>query len=175
MTQGKLGIWASLACLALAVAFGAAGTAAAQVSQSAGSTGQESLLIGSQWNLSELNGKPVSCGAFDCYLTLRRNANIDGGAAGELVVSPDCGNQLTGAYATKGDSLHLVVMTSTLVACFIPAQQSRIGSAPTPLYQPELFLKALSATSHFKIQGSTLELLNKDGVVLARLNAGKSR
>jgi heat shock protein HslJ len=171
MTQGKIGTWAPLACLALAVAFGSARTVAAQVSQSAGSTGQESLLIGSQWNLSELNGKHVSCGAFDCYLTLRRNANIDGGAAGELVVSPDCGNQLTGSYATKGDSLHLVVMTSTLVACFIPAQQGK----REPAYEPELFLKALSATSHFKIQGSTLELLNKDGVVLARLNAGKLR
>jgi heat shock protein HslJ len=171
MRREKLRTLALLACLALAVAFGAARTAAAQVSQPAGSTGQESLLIGSQWNLSELNGKPVSCGAFDCYLTLRRNANIDGGAAGELVVSPDCGNQLTGSYAPKGDSLHLVVMTSTLVACFIPAQQSKIGST----YQPELFLKALSATSHFKIQGSTLELLNNGGVVLARLNAGKPR
>jgi len=174
MRRRRLGTWVLLACLALAVAFGVARTVVAQVSQSTG-TGQESLLIGSQWNLSELNGKPVSCGVFDCYLTLRRNANIDGGAAGELVVSPDCGNQLTGSYATKGDSLRLVVMTSTLVACFIPAQQGRTGSAPTPVYQPESFLKALSATSHFRIQGSTLELLNKDGVVLARLNAGKSR
>jgi hypothetical protein len=44
---------------------------------------------------------------------------------------------------------------------------------PAPKNQSESFVKALSGTARFKTHGSTLERLNEDGAVLARMEVSK--
>jgi hypothetical protein len=56
--------------------------------------------------------------------------------------------------------------TSTLVAVLAPTNPES-----TP---PSSFIEAVRATSRFRIHGAILELLDQNGVVLARLAATKS-
>jgi len=154
--------------LAVAIAIASSALVAAQANQSEITANGASPLVGTQWKLVALDGKPVPRGEIQPYFTLRVRERLANGSTGELVnVRDRCGNHLTGFYETKNDWLRFHVVTSTLLVCLIRPVPSRQENDAPP-YQPISFPEVLSATSRFRIEGSTLRLLNQRGVVLAR-------
>jgi heat shock protein HslJ len=161
--------------LAVAIAVVSSVSTAAQANQSEITADGAAPLAGTQWKLVDLDGKFVPRGEFQPYFTLRVRERLASGSAGELVnVKDRCGNHLTGFYETKNDWLRFHVVTSTLLACLIgPVPSTQENDAPP--YQPISFPEVLSATSRFRIEGSTLRLLNQRGVVLARFVAASEQ
>ncbi len=143
-----------LSILSLTFVFASVTFVVGQAGPPAGKDNNVSL-TGTTWKLVEVYGKPVTHSAFDYYLGLAH------GPLGRGSVNVEDGpNQETGTYEIDGDALHIRLHTSTLVAVRVP-----------PRDQQPSFVKALKGTSRFKVQGSTLELLDADGGVLARLEA----
>jgi heat shock protein HslJ len=132
-------------------------------------------LTGTQWKLVFLGQNPVPLGE-QSSLILKAKTQFAEGSAGQLVNLTDgCGNELTGLYKSENHSLRIRVMTSTLVACLAtapaPTKQKNGTPTPAPPNQPKSFLDALSATFRFSIHGPTLDLLNREGAILARFQA----
>jgi heat shock protein HslJ len=180
MNLVKIAIASGLLLLGVAFDLGSIATGAAQTNQLAGASDQGRSLTGTEWRLIELNGKSVLHTGFESYFALQENQQLVSGSIGRLVnASADGCNWLMGSYETDGDSLRFHGLTTTALGCVPNRAQSQ---PPTPLRpgqygynndQVNLFLKALTETSNFKIHGSTLELLGPNGVVLARLDATK--
>jgi heat shock protein HslJ len=156
-----------LSLLVLALVFGYVTASVAQKDPSG--DGKDAQLAGTPWRLVDLDGKPIRArSGFEPHFTL---------GDGSLLNASDGCNNLMGDYSADGDSLRIHVLASTSLACELQGRNiSDPGShtpRPAPKNLPESFVKALSGTVRFKIHGSTLELLNDDGAVLARMEVSK--
>jgi heat shock protein HslJ len=141
----------TLGGLVLLVALiGCAFTAASAQSNRRGD--KEFSLAGTKWKLVEVDRKPVQG---DYYISFKQAEQLNGGSTGFLVASDWC-NDYTGDYEVRDHSLRIHLGAHTLVAC-------RVHKDVVP------FIPTLGQTSAFKIHRAILELLNRDGAVVARL------
>jgi len=109
-------------------------------------------LAGTQWTLTELNGKGPENDTPQAYIKLdEKTGRIEG--------SGGC-NRLMGGYEVNGHTLHFKQVATTMMAC--PGEVTN---------QERGLLAALGETESYHIHNSTLTLLGKDGKVLARLEA----
>jgi heat shock protein HslJ len=99
------------------------------------------------WTLTELDGAKLP----DGLRTIPRMRFSKGKVSG----NGGC-NHFFGSYTANGDALKIEKIGSTMMAC-----------APPVIEQPTL--KALSATVRYRVAKDRLELLGKDGKVVARL------
>lgn len=72
-------------------------------------------------------------------------------------------NRVTGSYQVNGDQLTFSQMAGTMMACIAGMDRE------------EAFLLALGRVSQWKIKGQYLDLLDADGNVVAKLEAGSIR
>jgi heat shock protein HslJ len=149
MEKTKIGTLGGLMLFAAVVAC-AFTTASAQTNRS----DEEFSVTGTKWKLVEINRKPVQG---DYYLSFKKADQLNGGSTGSLVASDWC-NDYTGSYEVRNHSLQIHLATKTLVACRVQDNKNVVPFIPT-----------LSQTSAFKIHGTILDLLNRDGAVVARL------
>ncbi len=111
-------------------------------------------LTGTHWTLTQLNGEAVAPG------TGRSEAWIELAADTKRLAGSGGCNRIMGSYELDGSTLRFRQVASTMMACpgdVMPREQA--------------FLKALSATTSFRIRGSALFLRGQDNTVLARLTA----
>ena len=111
-------------------------------------------LAGTHWTLTQLNGEAVTPG------TGRSEAWIELAADTKRLAGSGGCNRIMGSYELDGSTLRFRQVASTMMACpgdVMPREQA--------------FLKALSATTSFRIRGSALFLRGEDNTVLARLTA----
>jgi heat shock protein HslJ len=147
MEKIKLG---TLGSLMLLVAVVACAFIAAPAQTNRRGDGEFSL-TGTKWKLVEIDRKPVQG---DYYLSLKQAEQLSGESAGSVMASDWC-NDYTGGYEVRDHSLRIHLGAHTLVAC--------------PVHKGVPFIQTLSQTSAFKIHRAILELLNRDGAVVARL------
>ena len=115
--------------------------------------GPATPLTGTHWTLTQLNGEAVKAQpGHEAWIELNADTKRLAGSGG-------C-NRLIGPYELDGSSLHFKQVASTMMAC--PGE-----SMP----REQAFLKALSATTSFRIRGDALLLRGNDNTVLARLTA----
>jgi len=137
--------------LLLAVPLGA--QTAAQTSPEPRDATPASPLTGTHWTLTQLNGEPVKAKpGHEGWIELNADTKRLAGSGG-------C-NRLMGPYELDGASLHFRQVASTMMACpgdSMPREQS--------------FLKALGATTSYRIRGITLQLRSSDDTILALLTA----
>ena len=115
--------------------------------------GPATPLTGTHWTLTQLNGESVKTQpGHEAWIELNADTKRLAGSGG-------C-NRLMGPYELDGSSLRFKQVASTMMAC--PGE-----SMP----REQAFLKALSATSSFRIRGAALLLRGDDNTVLARLIA----
>jgi putative lipoprotein len=112
----------------------------------------QTALIDRQWTLAEVNGKTPENQTPQAYIKLNQKTQRVEGSGG-------C-NRLMGSFQLEGRTLHFKEMGATMMACD--------GDV---MNQERAFLAALNATESYRIHGTTLTLLGKDGKVLARLEA----
>jgi putative lipoprotein len=112
----------------------------------------QTALTDSQWTLAEVNGKTPENQTPQAYIKLDQKMQRVEGSGG-------C-NRLMGSYQLDGSKLHFKEVGTTMMACD--------GDV---MSQERAFLAALSAAESYRIHGTTLTLLGKDGKVLARLEA----
>jgi putative lipoprotein len=107
-------------------------------------------LVGTEWSLVELDGKPAPLGAGDkpATLSLTTSDNRASGFSG-------C-NRWAGSYERTGDQLRFGQMLSTKMACV------------SGMELEQQFLSALERVRSYAITPTGLEL-KSDSVVLARL------
>ena len=134
MKRVKLGISGSLVFLTVAIAFVPVTTAAAQGNQPQAIAEKASSLIGTQWMLVKLDGKPIPHGGLQPYFALKGGEQLASGSTGQLVDTSDGCNDLTGFYEIRGDSLNIHVVAATLLTCRtsgrIPVKRENGGPAP---------------------------------------------
>lgn len=110
-------------------------------------------LRGTDWELAELNGKPASPGeGHAAHLVLHKKGSLSG--------STGC-NQIAGSYIASEGALQFTPAGTTMKMC-----------SPQVMEQEQAFLAALKATSGYRVDGETLELLNGQQV-LAKFQAVK--
>jgi putative lipoprotein len=109
-------------------------------------------LEGTQWNLTEVNGKVPETGTPQASITLVESTHRIEGTGG-------C-NRLMGSYELEGRTLHFKGVATTMMAC-----------AGDAMEQERALLEALGATQSYRLRNFTLTLLGKDGKALARLEA----
>lgn len=148
MEKTRFGTLGSLMLLAAVVA--CAFTAASAQTNRRGDG--EFSLAGTKWKLVEVDRKPVQG---DYNISFKQVEQLNGGSAGSLVASDWC-NDYTGDYEVRDHSLRIHIGAHTLVAC-------RVHKDVVP------FIPTLGQASAFKIHRAILELLNRDGAVVARL------
>lgn len=193
MVHGNSGkLTASLLC-AVAMAFVPITTAAAQAAQPNGQLSNGTPLLGTKWNLVTLFNRPVPSKGREANFVLQERTRSTNGSMGTLVGETGV-NGLTAVYKTSGNSLRVTVVAVGAVAekcqsaeeCGQPADlaksmdlekcrstgRSVVGCGQSAQSGKSL-IDALSAAAYFQITGSTLELLNQQGVVLARLAAAQ--
>lgn len=134
---------ALLACVALVACYSAGGVSPE------GSLPAASL-VGREWRLVELNGRPAGSGAGGRAATLRLDGERAGGFAG-------C-NTFGGGYRLDGSSLVISTLASTRMACEQGMELERE------------YLTALEAVRSWRMTPQGLELLGERGV-LARFAA----
>jgi putative lipoprotein len=100
-------------------------------------------LHGTYWRLVELNGKPAvpGMGKTQPYIRLHREQ-------GELEGSSGC-NGLVGTYIVEQSALRFTPSGTAMMIC-----------PPALMEQEQGLIAALKATSSYKIEGDTLELIN---------------
>lgn len=150
MEKIKLG---TLGTLMLLVAVVACAFIAAPAQTNRRGEGEFSL-ADTKWKLVEIDRKPVQG---DYYLSFKQAEPLNGGSTGFLVASDGC-NDYTGGYEIRDHSLHVHLGLGTLVACPVRDNKDIVSFIPT-----------LRQTSAFQIHRAILELLNRDGAVVARL------
>lgn len=174
MRKTKRGQLTSRTVLTLVIACAPFTTVSAQANRPKDS---DLPLVGVRWQAIELKGKPVRDEDSDLYFTLKQVRRFNSGSTGRLVSpSSDGCNDLAGIYELDRHSLHIYFTTSTLLACAPPPVPIGNGKGipPTrPVDEPKLFIEVLRQTASFKIRSSVLELLNKNGEVLANLTANQ--
>jgi hypothetical protein len=133
MTRGELIIGTIL--LIFTAAIGLAQKSANPRQNRALAVGDDDILrlIGRQWKLIEIPGKPIPSGGFQAYFELKENERLDNGSIGELIKSsPDGCNGLTGH--TNSKDLHCISTIWSLLRCFA-CQRFRI-STPRHRHRP---------------------------------------
>jgi heat shock protein HslJ len=137
-----------MGCALLAVAVLAAACATNGPAGEAGSAGGSVPLEGTQWRLTELDGRPARPAGTDAP-NLRLNA-ADKRAGGNT----GC-NSFGGEYTLSGDSLRFGMLASTRRACTDEALNAQEAS----------YLTALGNVRTWRITGDSLELSGASGVV----------
>lgn len=115
-------------------------------------------LTGTHWTLTQLNGEAVKppAGHGEVFLELNADTKRVAGSGG-------C-NRLMGSYELDGSSLRFRQVATTMMAC-----------AGDAMPREQDFVKALGATTSFRIRGATLFLRAEDNTVLARLTAQSAK
>jgi putative lipoprotein len=115
--------------------------------------GGASTLRNTTWKLTQLGDAPVKVaeGQREPYLTLEMNKDHVSGSGG-------C-NRFAGGFTLKRRSLSFGHVAATMMMC------------PQGMEQEQAFFAALAKTARYSIDGDRLELLDKSGAVLMRLNA----
>jgi heat shock protein HslJ len=111
-------------------------------------------LASTKWKFVEIDRKPVQG---DYYLSFKQAEQLDSGSTGFLAASDWC-NDYTGDYEILDHSLQIHLGLGTLVACRVRDNKDAVP-----------FIQTLGQISAFKIHRAILELLNRDGAVVARL------
>jgi putative lipoprotein len=108
-------------------------------------------LLGTRWVLAEVNGNAAQPGeGQSAHFELHKKEKLTG--------STGC-NNFTGSYIASQGALQFMPGATTMKMC-----------APAVAQQEQAFLAALKATTAYKVDGSTLELLNGNQV-LAKFQA----
>ena len=108
-------------------------------------------LRGTHWTLAELNGKPAEPGeGKTAHLVMHKKGQLSG--------STGC-NTLAGSYIASMGGLQFTPAATTMKMCTLGVMQ-----------QEQAFLGVLKATTNYRIDGETLELLN-GAQVLAKFQA----
>lgn len=115
-------------------------------------TGADESLENTYWKLTHLEGAPVPPD-----FQQREPHLIFNSATGRMVGSGGC-NQLSGNYRVSGDRLELSQVVSTMMACEKGMDTERA------------FLQALERVGGWSIRGRQLELLDGDGMAIARFD-----
>ena len=150
MEKTRLGTLGSLMLLAALVAC-AFSAASAQANRRGD---EEFSLAGTKWKLVEIDRKHVQG---NYYLSFKQAEQLNSESIGSLVASDWC-NDYTGDYEIRDHSLQIHLGLGTLVACRVRDNKDVVPFIPT-----------LGQTSAFKIHRAILELLNRNGAVVARL------
>jgi putative lipoprotein len=109
------------------------------------------MLLGTRWVLAEVNGNAAQPGeGQSAHFELHKKEKLTG--------STGC-NNFTGSYIASQGALQFMPGATTMKMC-----------APAVAQQEQAFLAALKATTAYKVDGSTLELLNGNQV-LAKFQA----
>lgn len=123
--------------------------------QAAPTTGGADKLSGTDWTLAELGGKPAVPGeGKPAHLVLHKKGKLSG--------STGC-NELMGTYIAQQGALQFTPAGTTMKMC-----------SPAVVQQEQAFLAALKATTKYKIEGDTLELMNNEQV-LAKFQAASKQ
>jgi heat shock protein HslJ len=113
----------------------------------------ESELVGTNWQVVEIDGSPVAAGQS------KREAQMVFNAEGRVSGSTGC-NRFTGAYKQEATGFRFTPLAVTKMAC------------PPPLdAQERSFLRAMEGVAAVRQSGKTLELLDAGGKVRMRLQA----
>jgi heat shock protein HslJ len=115
------------------------------------SAAADTSLVGPQWSLVELNGRPAGTGAGG------RAATLEFIVGGRVAGFGGC-NRIAGPYLLAGDSLRLGPLVMTRMAC------------DAGMDLETAFAAALDSVSTYRLEGTTLELMGANEV-LARLEA----
>ena len=110
-------------------------------------------LRGTDWQLTQLEGKPVAAtnhGQIPHLLFSMEDQRVSGNGG--------C-NRIMGSFEITDDQLRLPGMASTMMACASGMEQER------------RFMQALEKIQHFRISGSQLELLDASNTVLMRFGS----
>ena len=133
--------------------------------------------------------RSVPANGRESHFVLQERARFANGSTGALVGEIGV-NGLTASYQTNGNCLRVTIVAVGAVAekcqsaeeCGKPADLAHsldLGKCRStagcgqPAEPRKSFIDALNATAYFQITGSTLELLNQHGEVLARLAAAE--
>ncbi len=110
-----------------------------------------------RWHLVEVEGKPIAAAAERAqpYIVLFSDQKQAQGFGG-------C-NRMMGAYQHDGDALKFGPLAGTKMACDYPENPE------------DAFMQALAATARARVIDNQLELSDRNGEVLARLEARKAR
>ncbi|MBL8419034.1 MAG: YbaY family lipoprotein [Dechloromonas sp.] len=113
----------------------------------------DSALRGSYWKLVRLGDASVAAAAKqrEAHLILANDSLRVSGSGG-------C-NRLTGGFELEGDRLRFGRMAGTMMACLDGMEQEK------------RFLDTLGQVDRYRIRGSHLELIDAQGVVIARFEA----
>ncbi len=126
-------------------------TPAASASATPGAQTSDTKLRGTRWLLAEVNGNAAQPGeGQSAHFELHKKEKLTG--------STGC-NNFAGSYIASQGALQFTPGATTMKMC-----------APAVAQQEQAFLAALKATTAYKVDGGTLELLNGDQV-LAKFQA----
>jgi putative lipoprotein len=117
-----------------------------QAAQQSAATGTP--FEGTHWALTYLNGRRIA------QAEGRQQAYLLFAADGDRVTGSTGCNRLTGTYKKTGSDLKFLPIVTTMMACMGP-----VGD------QEHKFNSALDETTHYRIKGTTLLLLNENDVV----------
>lgn len=112
-------------------------------------------LEGTQWKLTQLEGKPATAASPE------RAPNLQFLAAEKRVVGSGGCNRLGGSYTLDGNKLALGQMASTMMAC------------PHGMDQEQALHAALKKVTQWRVEGQTLHLLDAAGAPVATFEASK--
>lgn len=122
-------------------------------------------LVGTKWNLFEVDGQRVPQNGLEPYFVLRELDRFEHGSSGQIEdAEDDCGNQLTGMYRVSDDRLGIQFGGLALKTCIVPANM------PT-----ENLSTIFSRRLRFRVQGEILELLDGEDAVKARFIADHAK
>jgi len=111
--------------------------------------------------LAESAGQRVAQNGFQPYLELKTVERYEDGSAGDLEgVSDSCGDDLAGTYRATNGRLHVSITSVPLRECKLSEGMAREGLGTI-----------LDGNPRFRIVGSELDLLERNGVVRARFVA----
>lgn len=134
---------------ALCFLVGTLSVAACTAERGAQATGSDpGSLENVEWKLVELDGAPVT-------LSGDRVPNITFSSKDKRVTGFAGCNRLTGGYELKDDQLHFTGVATTRMFCPDPNPETAL-------------LRALEATSRWKVEDRTLDLLDASGKSVAR-------
>jgi heat shock protein HslJ len=152
MEKTKLGTVGSL-MLSTVILASVCTSAPAQSNSSSGKG-----LSGTKWTLVELERKPVEDDSYN--LAFKQAEQFGTGETMGSVLASDWCKDYTGSYEVDHHSLNIHLALSAAVAC-------RVGDGMP-------FIQTLSHVTAFRIHNGRLELLSRDGAVVARFTSKQS-
>lgn len=112
-------------------------------------------LEGTQWKLTQLEGKPATAASPE------KAPSLQFLAADKRVVGSGGCNRLTGSYTLDGNKLTLGQVASTMMAC------------PHGMDQEQALHAAFKKVTNWRVDGETLQLLDAGGRSIATFEAKK--